>query len=129
MTFNGFYVDSTAHRVRLVAGGCRVRAPGVDPGLPTIGTGEYEWRGFLPAAAHPQAIDPASGQIVNWNNKPAAGFAAADDNWAYGSVHRVELLEARHRQGEASTRPRRVVAAMNKAATQDLRAVDGRAAR
>jgi hypothetical protein len=60
---------------------------------------------------------------VNWNNKPGRDFAAADDNWAYGSVQRVHLLTApigtRSRHTVAS-----VVAAMNTAATQDLRAVD-----
>ena len=56
--------------------GCRSARLGVDPGLPTVGTGEYEWRGFLAPKAHPQAIDPPGGAIVNWNNKPAPGFAA-----------------------------------------------------
>ena len=30
---------------------------------------------------------------MNWNNKPAPGFAAADDNFAYGSIHRSLLLQ------------------------------------
>ena len=36
---------------------------------------------------------PADGTIVNWNNKPARKWEAADDNWGYGSVHRNNLLE------------------------------------
>ena len=38
-------------------------------------------------------INPSSGQIINWNNKPADGWTAADDEWAYGSVHRGDLLK------------------------------------
>ena len=97
-----------------------VRAAGVDLGLPTIGTGGYEWNGFYPAAQHPQAVNPSGDRILNWNNKPAAGWTAADDEWAYGSVHRGELLEnAVARQDTHSLGS--LVAAMNRAATQDLR--------
>jgi acyl-homoserine lactone acylase PvdQ len=91
-----------------------------DPRLPTIGTGRYEWKGWLPAKDHPQVVNPSSGQLVNWNNKPAAGFPSADDNWAQGSVQRVQMLEAglakRSKHDLAS-----VTSAMNAAATQDLR--------
>ena len=91
MSFNGFYVDSK-HIAYVSSGRLPIRAAGVDPGFPTVGTGAYDWTGFLAPAAHPQAIDPPSGEIVNWNNKPAPGFAAADDNFAYGSIHRSLLL-------------------------------------
>jgi acyl-homoserine lactone acylase PvdQ len=101
------------------------RAPGVDPGLPTNGTGAFEWRGYLTAGQHPQSVDPASNQLVNWNNKPALGFPAADDEYTYGASQRVQLLE----QGIASHKRRGkidlagVVSAMNQAATQDLRVI------
>ena len=71
---------------------CPKRAPGTDPGLPTRGTGEYEWRGFLKAGDHPQQAK-RNGVILNWNNKPAPGWAAADDQWSFGSVFRVQLFE------------------------------------
>ena len=57
MTFNGFYVDSK-HTAYVSTGRLPVRAAGVDPGLPTVGTGQYDWTGFLGPAAHPHAIDP-----------------------------------------------------------------------
>jgi hypothetical protein len=57
---------------------------------------------------------------VNWNNKPATGFGAADDNWTYGSVHRVQLLNAGV-SPKAKLTPAGVVSAMNEAATHDLR--------
>jgi len=65
--------------------------------------------------------DPPSGAIVNWNNKPAAAFSAADDNFSYGTVHRVQLLDSRVAAKKVHT-PASVVGAMNAAATQDLRA-------
>jgi acyl-homoserine lactone acylase PvdQ len=120
-TFNWFYADN--RDIAMVSSGrIPIEAPEMTMGLPVPGTGEYEWRGFLPASKHVQAIDPPNGAIVNWNNKPGRGVPSADDNWAYGSVQRVDLLNA----GVAARRKHTVaslVAVMNKAATQDLRAV------
>ena len=118
-TFNWMYADEDDIAM-FSSGLIPVRHRDVDLGLPTIGTGKYEWRGFLDASKHPQGTTPRDGTIVNWNNKPAAGWQAADDQWSYGSVHRNNLLEAaterRRKHTLAST-----VAAMNRAATQDLR--------
>lgn len=121
MSFNGFYVDAK-HIAYVSSGRLPIRSPGVDPGLPTVGTGGYDWRGFLAPAAHPQAIDPASGVIVNWNNKPAPGFAAADDNFSYGPIHRSLLLSRGVQGGKQSVVS--IVRDMNRAATSDLRAVE-----
>jgi acyl-homoserine lactone acylase PvdQ len=70
--------------------------------------------------AHAHAVDPPSGEIVNWNNKPAAGFAAADDEWSFGSVQRVLMLDKGVDAKKVHT-PASVVGAMNAAATLDLR--------
>ncbi|MBA3748807.1 MAG: penicillin acylase family protein, partial [Solirubrobacterales bacterium] len=122
MSFNWVYADDR-DIATFSSGRLPIRPDTVDTGLPTSGSGDFEWRGFLPFARHPQAVSPATGTLVNWNNKPAPGFAAADDQWAYGSVQRVELL----RNGLAAT-PKHtlvtVVSAMNAAATQDLRTVE-----
>jgi acyl-homoserine lactone acylase PvdQ len=118
LTFNWFYADSR-HIAMYSSGRLPLRDPAVNPGLPTNGDGSHEWRGFLAPSGHPQALDPPSGQIVNWNNKPASAFASADDNWTYGSVHRVQLLNQALPGG--ATTPARVVGAMNAAATMDLR--------
>ncbi|MDQ3066226.1 MAG: penicillin acylase family protein [Actinomycetota bacterium] len=120
MTFNLFYLD---HKdIAMVSSGrLPIRHAGAEQPLPTIGDGRFEWQGFLAAKAHPQVINPPSGQIVNWNNKPARGFRAADDNWAYGPVNRVTLLERGLKKGKNSLTD--AVAAMNRAATQDIRPV------
>ncbi len=120
-SFNWFYTDE--RDIALFSSGrLPMRAAGTDPALPTLGIGDYDWRGFLPFAGHARGINPKSGVILNWNNKPAADVGAADSNFAYGSVHRVDLLTAavagRKKHSLVS-----VTAAMNKAATQDLRAL------
>ncbi len=69
-------------------------------------------------------VNPAQGYFVSWNNKPAPGFAAADDQYGYGQVYRSILLTrqldaqlAAH--GGKLTRSD-VVIAMETAASQDL---------
>ena len=119
LTFNWFYADSK-HIAMYSSGRLPLRAAGVNPALPASGDGRYDWRGFLAPLAHPHVVDPPSGQIVNWNNKPAAGFGAADDNWTYGPVHRVDLLNA-NISPKAKLSPAAVVSGMNEAATHDLR--------
>ena len=118
-TFNVGYADDRDIAM-FSAGELPRRDPRVDPRLPTLGTGGYEWRGILPSRKLPQQVDPAGGALLNWNNSPAPGFGAADNNWAYGSLHRVSLLQsqiARHDKHDLAS----VTSAMNAAATQDLR--------
>ena len=93
------------------------RAPGLDRRLPTLGTGQYEWRGFLSESEHPHGTGTSEGLLLNWNNQSAPGFMHGDDD-PYGSVHRVELF---------NQFPQRVtlandVSVMNRAATEDVRA-------
>lgn len=49
-------------------------AKGVDPRFPLRGTGEDDWKGFIPFGRLPQVINPRSGVIFNWNNKPAPAW-------------------------------------------------------
>jgi acyl-homoserine lactone acylase PvdQ len=117
-TFNWFYVDRR-DIAYFSSGRLPIRAAGVNPSLPTLGTGQYEWRGFVPRSAHPQAIDPPSGMLLNWNNKPAPGWGASDENFNYGPVHRVQLFQGFKSRNQLQD----VVSVMNRAATQDLPAV------
>src|SRR3954454_3670373 len=119
-TFNVGYADNK-HIATYSAGDLPIRSPKVDPRLPTKGTGDFEWRGFLTADDHPHEADPASGKLVNWNNKPAPSFGSADSEWTYGSVQRVELLDNNVAARSVHDLPS-LTGAMNKAATTDLRA-------
>jgi acyl-homoserine lactone acylase PvdQ len=118
-TFNMAYLDSTKIAY-FSTGRLPVLAPGTDPSLPTFGTGEYDWQGFLSLAQHPHAVAPANGLLLNWNNKPAPGWGAASDNYSYGPVHRVQLYTGFPSKGINEAKDAGI---MNRAATQDLRAV------
>jgi acyl-homoserine lactone acylase PvdQ len=129
-TFNSFYVDDK-HVAEITTGLLPLRARGTDPSLPTVGNGQYEWRGFLATSGHPQGIDPnhtpTKGTLVNWNNVSAHGFGSADDAWgASGSVARVSLLNqdlAQHRVNGKWTLAG-VASAMNQAATSNVLGVE-----
>jgi acyl-homoserine lactone acylase PvdQ len=72
-TFNVGYADDRDIAM-YSAGRLPLRDPRVDPRLPTNGNGHYEWRGFLRASKHPHQVNPPSGLLVNWNNRPAPGW-------------------------------------------------------
>jgi acyl-homoserine lactone acylase PvdQ len=117
-TFNVPYVDST-HIAYFSTGRLPILASGTDPSLPTLGTGQYDWRGFLSQEKHPHQVAPKSDTFLNWNNKPAPEWGAASDEYSYGPVHRVQLYTGfKSGMTEAD-----VASIMNRAATQDLRAV------
>lgn len=86
-THNFFYADQKGDIAYYWVGKYPIRAPGLDERLPSLGTGENEWRGFVPFKDHPQSVNPAQGYFGNWNNKPA-------DDWPglYGKIfwgHRI----------------------------------------
>jgi acyl-homoserine lactone acylase PvdQ len=124
-TFNSFYIDSK-HIAEYTSGRLPIRNPRVDPGLPTKGTGKFEWQGFLPAMDHMHGVDPRDGTLTNWNNGAAHGFGAAEDEWnRNGSVGRVNLLNFNLKRLEKKGRwsPQSIASAMNASATQDVRAI------
>jgi acyl-homoserine lactone acylase PvdQ len=121
-TFNAFFV-SNSEIAMVTTGRAPIRAKGVNPDLPVDGRGRFEWKGFLPLKRHPQAINPSDGMLVNWNNKPARSFPAGDERWSEGSIARNELLTGELARTAKHT-PATVTAAMNAAATEDVRIVE-----
>jgi acyl-homoserine lactone acylase PvdQ len=128
--FNWSYVDAENIAYAL-SGAMPQRARGTSPDFPVLGTGRYDWKGFKPAtqtadylpfAKHPQAVDPPF--LVSWNNKQAPGWAAADDQYDYGPIHRQQMIADRvHRQtsGKGKMSIAQLIQAMEEPATQDLR--------
>jgi acyl-homoserine lactone acylase PvdQ len=114
-TFNWGYV-SREHTAYFSSGRLPERAEGLDRGLPTLGTGKYEWQGFLDRREHPHAVGGKNGLLLNWNNRSAPGFMHGDDE-PYGSVQRVELFD----QWPMKPRITDNVGVMNRAATEDVR--------
>ena len=118
-TFNMAYIDSE-NIAYFSAGRLPVLAPGTNPSLPTLGNGEYNWRGVLSLEQHPHEVDPSGEVFTNWNTKPAPEWGSASDNWSFGPIQRVQLYTGFKQHGMTEAKD---VGIMNRAATQDLRAV------
>jgi acyl-homoserine lactone acylase PvdQ len=114
-TFNWAYASRTT-TAYFTSGYLPERARGLDRRLPTVGTGEYEWQGYLPWWKHPHAETGPNGLLLNWNNQSAPGFMHGDDE-PYGSEHRVELFD----QYPDRVTLAQDVGVMNRAATEDVR--------
>jgi acyl-homoserine lactone acylase PvdQ len=114
-TFNWAYA-SRRGTANFSSGRLPERPRGLDRRLPTLGTGRYEWNGFLSQSEHPHAVSGPGGLLLNWNNRSAPGFMHGDDE-PYGSVQRVELLDRYPRKVTLEKN----VGVMNRAATEDVR--------
>jgi acyl-homoserine lactone acylase PvdQ len=90
MSFNAIYSGPDGIAYAHV-GRYPVRKSGVDPMLPSWGTGKWEWKGRLPFSANPQTVYPEQGWIVNWNNRPSEGWRDGDSS-RWGPTHRVGYL-------------------------------------
>jgi acyl-homoserine lactone acylase PvdQ len=118
-TFNAMYASSSEIAL-FTTGRLPVRPRRVNPDLPVDGRGRHEWRGFLRASRHPQDVNPASGLLISWNNKPARGFPASDNRWDEGGTQRNDWLLKELARVEKHT-PATVLGAANAAATADPR--------
>ena len=114
-TFNWAYASRTSTAF-FSSGRLPVRADGLDRRLPTLGTGAYEWQGFLTEEQHPHSLDGPDNRLLNWNNQSAPGFMHGDGT-PYGSVHRVQLFDQFPDKVDLAG----VVGIMNRSATEDVR--------
>ena len=131
--FNWAYVDAN-NIAYYMSGALPVKARGVSPDFPVLGTGKYDWKGFNPTLhteddlafnEHPNAINPPF--LVSWNNKQAPNFAAADDKYAFGSIYRMQLIRnfiEKDIAGGKKMGIEQLISAMDEAATQDIRVVE-----
>jgi Penicillin amidase len=116
-TFNWAYASRT-ETAYFSSGLLPHRARGLDRRLPTLGTGDYEWRGFLSLREHPHDVRGPGDLLLNWNNRSAPGFMHGDDA-PFGSAHRVELFDQWPQHPTLAD----TVGVMNRAATEDVRSV------
>jgi penicillin amidase len=90
-SFNAFCATRTGDIAYFYCGRAPIRADGVDPRLPALGTGEYDWKGIVPFSEMPRVVNPKQGYIANWNNKPAVWWENADTP-VWGMIFRVSRL-------------------------------------
>ena len=90
LTINWYYADRKGNIGYVHNGRYPLRNPAQDLRLPTSGTGDREWRGFLPADRNPRVYNPDQGFIANWNNQPAKGWYFAGSQWSH--VDRAKSL-------------------------------------
>ncbi|MEV6980170.1 penicillin acylase family protein [Sphaerisporangium sp. NPDC051017] len=97
--FNWFFVNSS-DAAYFMSGNTPVRSAVSDPNLPMTADAAHEWAGYDPATntatydapgTHPQTAN--QDYLVSWNNKQAKDYGAADGNFSFGTVHRVDLLD------------------------------------
>ena len=122
-TFNWFYSDNRDIAF-FSSGRLPVRAAGTDTDLPRWAGKKYDPKSWLSYAKHPQQINSPTGYIASWNNKPARNFAASDDKWSDGSIHRSLALSTRAKAAIAKGKISRAQLAgiVEDAATEDVRA-------
>ena len=124
MSFNAFYADHE-HIGYFHVGSYPKREAGVHPSLPIWGTGEWEWKGQRSYEEQPKIVDPDTGWVANWNNKPAKGWDS-QDGFKWGSVQRVQLLQDRMQElldGPGKAALSDIVDVIRDAATRDARGV------
>jgi penicillin amidase len=87
------YVDREGNIAYWMSGYDPIRAPGVDPRLPSIADGTTEWTGERRPRAHDS--NTAQGYYGGWNNKSAVDYDNATNNYSYylGPAHRAHVIE------------------------------------
>ena len=78
MSINYFFANDKGDIAYYHLGKHPIRANGVDLRLPTPGTGEFEWKGYLSKNQNPHVTNPPTGYIANWNNQPKPGWGHGD---------------------------------------------------
>lgn len=74
LCFNFFYVDGAGDIAYWHTGKLPIRPANADPTLPMPGDGSYDWQGYEAWSDMPHAVNPKTGFMTNWNNKPAKGW-------------------------------------------------------
>jgi penicillin amidase len=97
LSITWLYADKGGNIGAAFCGRYPVRHPRQDVRLPTPGTGEREWAGFVADEDKPHGRNPKRGTIVNWNNMPAVGWHSPGIflGRAHRSEQMIEFFESR----------------------------------
>lgn len=99
VSFNLFAATNKGDIGWFFCGAVPIRAKGVDYRFPTPADGKHDWQGMVPPNRMPFAINPSSGYLTNWNNKPVDWWPNMDTP-VWGSIFRNEILDETLRRNE-----------------------------
>lgn len=91
-SLNWFYIDAQNNIGTAYVGAFMRKDPSHDFRLPLPGDGSADWLGPLPFSEHPTVFNPASGDILNWNNKVSRNWDNADYQF-WGAAHHVDVIK------------------------------------
>ena len=119
LNVNWYFADKDGNIAYTSAGAYPIRAYGHDNRLPVSGDGDMDWAGVHPPSWNPHVLNPSSGYIANWNNKPRAGFANPDEWWySWSEADRIKVLDDAVAQAGSMT-PQNAWDLMMRASYQD----------
>jgi len=92
---NMYYADVDGNIGFFHGGQMPQRVPGHDNRFPARGDGSMDWQGRQPVAtANPNILNPVTGFLANWNNKPGHGVMNPDFFfYSWSTADRVEALQ------------------------------------
>ncbi len=102
MSFNFFWADAKGNIGYRYMGSVPERTPGTDPRVPIPGEKVNPWLGMIPFEKMPSVLNPATGFLTNWNNKPVSWWANGDTP-VWGKVFRNSEILAALPPGQIST--------------------------
>lgn len=91
MNFNFFYAFGNGEIGYTYTGLVPLRAPNLDPRLPTLANKANDWRGVVAFDDMPATRNPGNGLLFNWNNKPVSWWPNGDSP-VWGEMFRVSEL-------------------------------------
>ncbi len=94
LNINWYYADRKGNIAYAFVGHYPERSPAEDNRLPSKGDGSSNWGDTQSFANNPHKVNPESGYIANWNNKPAQGVLNPDEFWySWSTADRVDYLQ------------------------------------
>lgn len=93
LNINWYYADRKGDIAYAFVGHYPERSESADNRFPSNGDGSSNWGETQSFANNPHKVNPESGYIANWNNKPAQGVLNPDEFWySWSTADRVDYL-------------------------------------
>lgn len=92
---NMYYADVWGNIGYFFGGKYPRRVAGHDNRFPATGDGSMDWQGRMPITqANPHILNPSTGYLANWNNKPGQGVMNPDFFfYSWSEADRVDFLQ------------------------------------